>query len=153
MIEVARMLAHDPVPNVAVRYVAFGAEEPGLLGSVEYVRRLSREDRARLRIAMSIDMMAVGDRPVFGGSQPWVSEAMARAESQGYRPVEATGYLRRMSDHASFIEAGLPGMMFHWMDDPYYHTALDIPENVQWQSLDLMGAIAIELIKVAARPN
>lgn len=150
MVEVARELAWSPVPNVAVRYVAFGAEEIGLLGSEAYARQLSREDRARLRVMISIDMMAVGEQPAFGGSEPWLSEALARAASQGYEPLNLSGFLRRLSDHASFLDAGLPAMMFHWVEDPYYHTRFDVSENVQPWSMDLMGAIAIELVRVAA---
>jgi hypothetical protein len=150
MIELARELAHSPVPNVAVRYVAFGAEEIGLLGSKDYVGRLSGDDRRRFRVAISIDMMAVGDHPAFGGSEPWVSDAMARAASQGYQPQNMSVSLSRLSDHASFIDAGLPAIMFHWVDDPFYHTNLDISPNVQPWSLDLMGGIAIELVRLAA---
>ncbi len=150
-VEIARQLATFPEPGVAVRFVAFGAEEIGLLGSKEFVSRLSRADRVRLKVAMSIDMMAVGAQPAFGGSDPWVSEALARAASQGWQPEELSTYLRRMSDHASFLDAGLPAIMFHWVDDPYYHTALDISTNVQPYSMDLMGAIAIGLVRVAAQ--
>ena len=150
-LEVARQLATSPVPGVAVRYVAFGAEEIGLLGSQNYVSRMTASDRARTKVAMSIDMMAVGAQPAFGGSDPWLSEALARAASQGWQPQELSTYLRRMSDHASFLDAGIPAIMFHWVDDPYYHTALDISANVQPYSMELMGAIAIELVRVAAR--
>lgn len=151
MLEVARELGRRPVPNVAVRYVAFGAEEIGLLGSAHYVGSLTESDRRRLRVAMSIDMMAVGDNPAFGGSEPWVIEAMARAASQGYEPLNLSDSLRRISDHASFLDAGLPAILFHWVDDPFYHTAFDVADNVQFEPLELMGAIAIELIRVAAR--
>ena len=150
-LEVARQLAASPVPGVAVRHVAFGAEEIGLLGSQNYVSRMTASDRARTKVAMSIDMMAVGAQPAFGGSDPWLSEALARAASQGWQPQELSTYLRRMSDHASFLDAGIPAIMFHWVDDPYYHTALDISANVQPYSMELMGAIAIELVRVAAR--
>ena len=150
-LEIARQLALFPEPGVAIRYVAFGAEEIGLLGSKDYVSKLSRADRARLRVAISIDMMAVGAQPAFGGSDPWLSEALARAASQGWQPQELSVMLRRMSDHASFLDAGLPAIMFHWVDDPYYHTALDVSGNVQPYSLELMGAIAIGLVRVAAR--
>jgi aminopeptidase YwaD len=151
MIEVARQLVASPVPNVAVRYVAFGAEEIGLLGSADYARKLTSDDRRRLKVMLSIDMMSVGDQPAFGGSEPWLSEAMARAASQGYRPVDASNALQRMSDHASFIDLGVPALMFHWVDDPFYHTAFDVSDNVQPAAMDLMGAIAIELLRVAAR--
>ena len=150
-VEVARQLAAFPERGVAVRYVAFGAEEIGLLGSKEFVSRLSPADRRRLKLAISIDMMAVGAQPAFGGSEPWLSEALARAASQGWQPEALSTYLRRMSDHASFLDVGLPAIMFHWVDDPYYHTALDISANVQPYSMELMGAIAIGLVHVAAQ--
>lgn len=150
-VEVARQLAAFPIPGVEVRYVAFGGEEIGLLGSKEYVSRMTRADRTRTRVMMSIDMMAVGAQPAFGGSDPWLSEALARAASQGWRPEQLSTYLRRMSDHASFLDAGMPAIMFHWVDDPFYHTALDVSGNVQPFSMELMGAIAIELVRVAAR--
>ena len=150
-LEIARELAWRPEPGVAVRYVAFGAEEVGLHGSAAYARSLSPGERARLRVMISIDMMAVGEQPAFGGSDPWLLEAMARAESQGYRPVNLSPALRRLSDHASFLDAGLPAILFHWVEDSHYHTALDVSDNVQVESLELMGAIAIELVRVAAR--
>jgi hypothetical protein len=150
-VEVARELMQNPVPGVAVRFVAFGAEEIGLLGSADYVRNLSAEDRQRTRVMMSLDMLAVGERPAFGGAEPYLSEALARAASQGYRPAELSNYLRRMSDHASFLDAEIPAIMFHWVDDPNYHTRFDVSEYVQPWSLELMGAIAIELVRVAAR--
>jgi Zn-dependent M28 family amino/carboxypeptidase len=150
ILEVARELAADPVPGVAVRYIAFGAEEIGLLGSKAYVNSMSENDRRRTALMMSIDMMAVGDQPAFGGTPEWVFQALARAESQGFRPINQSDRLRRMSDHASFIDAGMPGIMFHWLDDPFYHTALDISANVRPDAMDLMGAIAIDLVRVAA---
>ncbi len=149
-LEVARELAANAVPGVAVRYLAFGAEEIGLLGSKAYVASLSESERRRVALMMSIDMMAVGDQPAFGGSPDWVFQAMARADSQGYRPVNLSDTLRRMSDHASFLDAGMPAIMFHWVDDPFYHTALDVVANVRPEAMDLMGAIAIELVRVAA---
>ncbi len=150
ILEVARELAAHPVSGVAVRYIAFGAEEPGLLGSKAYVNSMSESERRRTVLMMSIDMMAVGDQPAFGGTPEWVFEALARAESQGFRPINQSDRLRRMSDHASFIDAGMPAMMFHWVDDPFYHTALDVSANVRPDAMDLMGAIAIELVRVAA---
>ncbi len=150
-VEIARQLAAFPIPGVEVRYVAFGAEEIGLLGSKEYASRMTRADRARTKVMMSIDMMAVGAQPAFGGSDPWLSEALARAASQGWQPEELSTYLRRMSDHASFLDAGIPAIMFYWVDDPFYHTALDVSGNVQPYSMELMGAVAIELVRVAAR--
>jgi hypothetical protein len=44
----------------------------------------------------------------------------------------------------------MPALMFHWVDDPFYHTALDIPANVQPFAIDLMGSIVVDLVRFAA---
>jgi Zn-dependent M28 family amino/carboxypeptidase len=150
VVEVARELSWDPVSGVAVRYVAFGAEEIGLLGSAAYVRNLSATDRSRIKVVLNLDMLAVGDEPQFAGSEPWLSEAMARAASQGYAPRDATAELRNLSDHQSFINAGIPALLFHEEVDDAYHTARDVAARVQPDSMNLMGAIAIGLIRLAA---
>ncbi len=149
-VEVARQLSWFPVPNVNVRYVAFGAEEIGLLGSAAYVRTLSASDRSRVRLAMSLDMLAVGEEPEFAGTEPWVRAAMAFAASQGYSPRDATAEHRGLSDHQSFLDAGIPAVLFHASPDPAYHTARDVIERIQPIFLDLMGNIAINLIRIAS---
>ena len=99
---------------------------------------------------MSLDMLAVGDQPQFAGVDPWLSEAMARAASQGYSPRDATAELRGLSDHQSFADAGIPTLLLHAEEDNAYHTARDVIERVQPEYMDLMGNIAIGLIRVAS---
>lgn len=149
-LEIARQLASDPVPGVAVRYAAFGAEEVGLFGGKRMADTLSAADRARLKVVVSIDMMSVGEQPAFHGSDPWVSHALARAASQGWQPVLLPSQYGRLSDHGPFLEQGLPAMMFYWTEDYCWHLACDVVDRVQPAAIDLMGAIAIELIKIAA---
>ncbi|MSQ24044.1 MAG: Zn-dependent exopeptidase M28 [Chloroflexi bacterium] len=150
VIELARQLAADPVPRVAVRYVTFGAEELGLLGSEHFVRELTSPDRARFQLMISLDMLSVGEQPAFQGSEPWVSHAVARAWSQGWDPVRLPPRFGRLSDHGPFLEAGLPGIFFYWTDDPCWHLACDVATRVQPGPMELMGAIALELIRIAA---
>jgi Zn-dependent M28 family amino/carboxypeptidase len=150
VLEVARELSARPIDRVAIWYVAFGAEELGLFGSRNLVDTLSSRDRGRLRLMVSIDMMAVGEQPAFHGSDPWVSEAMARAWSQGYEPVRLPASFRRLSDHGPFLEAGLPAIMFHWVEDFCWHQSCDVAERVQYEALELMGAIAIDLVRLVA---
>ncbi|MBI4213458.1 MAG: M20/M25/M40 family metallo-hydrolase [Chloroflexi bacterium] len=152
VIELARLLAADPIPGVAVRYVAFGAEELGLLGSQHLVDNLSLLDRARLRLMISMDMLSVGEQPAFHGSEPWLSHALARAWSQGWEPVVMPPNFARMSDHGPFLQAGLPGIFFYWTDDPCWHLACDVSSRVNPQAIELMDAIAAELIRIAAEP-
>jgi hypothetical protein len=150
MIEVARDLAVAPAPGLAIRYIAFGAEEIGLLGSKDYVAKLSDADRARVKLFINLDMLAVGDEPQFAGTEEWVFEAMARAASAGYSPRDISRGARGMSDHQSFLDAGIPAIMFHAEEDNAYHTERDVIERLQRDLLDLMGHIAVGLIRVVS---
>ncbi|HEY3116995.1 MAG TPA: M28 family peptidase [Chloroflexota bacterium] len=150
VLEVARELSVHPVSGVAVRYVAFGAEEVGLFGSRVYATGLSDADRNRLQVAMSLDMLAVGDQPAFDGNEPWVTSALALAHSQGYDPVRLPASYHHQSDHGPFMDAELPAIMFHWLDDPCWHEPCDVADRVQPEAMDLMGSIAIELVRIAA---
>ncbi|HZT08039.1 MAG TPA: M28 family peptidase [Chloroflexota bacterium] len=150
MVEVARALSGDPPGSVAVRFVAFGAEEIGLKGSAAYVRSLSIRDRHRIALAISLDMLAVGDEAQFAGSDPWRDAAIAMAVDRGYDARDATDELRGLSDHQSFLDADIPAVLFHAESDPAYHTARDVIERVQPDYMGLMGDIAIALIRSAA---
>ncbi|OGG44918.1 MAG: hypothetical protein A3F84_11200 [Candidatus Handelsmanbacteria bacterium RIFCSPLOWO2_12_FULL_64_10] len=150
VIELARVLAVDPIPGVVVRFVGFGAEEIGLLGSQHMVDTLSPADRSRLQVAISMDMLSYGEEPAFHGSDPWLSHALARAQSQGWDPVIMPPSYARMSDHGPFLAAGLPGIFFYWTEDPCWHLACDVSSRVNPEAIELMDAIAIELIRIAA---
>src|SRR5207249_1065249 len=139
-----------PIPGVAVRYVAFGAEEVGLFGSRFYATKMSAADRNRLQVAMVLDMLAVGDQPAFDGNDPWVGDALDLAQSQGYDPVRLPASFHHMSDHGPFMDAELPAIMFHWLDDPCWHQPCDVADRVQPEAMELMGSIAIDLVHVAA---
>ncbi len=50
------------------------------------------------------------------------------------------------SDHASFIQAGVPAVFIHRQEDPNYHTPEDKAQSVNPQSLETAGKIAVELV-------
>jgi aminopeptidase YwaD len=149
LLELARVLAADPqaAPGLDVVFVAFDAEEMGLLGSAQYVASLPPEDRARGRAMLNFDMVGVGDALRVGGDPTLVriaSEvARGRGESLGPLPEE----LGRASDHASFVAAGIPGVFFHVTDDPNYHTAGDVVAHVSPDRLQQMGDIGVGVLR------
>jgi hypothetical protein len=73
---------------------------------------------------------------------------MARSEAAGMHSVDGTSLQRGLSDHQSFIDAGMPAILFHAEPDNAYHTDRDVIERVQVDYLDLMGGIALSLIRL-----
>ncbi|MFI6295868.1 M28 family peptidase [Nonomuraea sp. NPDC050790] len=57
ILETALQLAHIPVKN-KVRFAFWTSEEIGLLGSDQYVERLSAAERKRIRVYLNFDMVA-----------------------------------------------------------------------------------------------
>ncbi|MDP2937612.1 MAG: M28 family metallopeptidase [Dehalococcoidia bacterium] len=126
VLELARLARPGPL---TMRFIAFSAEELGLLGSLHYVSSLTQAERQQIVAMVSLDMVGVGDKMRFGGSQQLVQTALAIASSQGIPAQALEGLSAGSSDHVSFISAGIPAVLFHYTVgndlDPNYHTAQD----------------------------
>jgi aminopeptidase YwaD len=149
LLELARALAADPAaaPGLNVVFVAFGAEELGLLGSAHYVRGLTPEARDGTRAMLNFDMVGVGDALRVGGDAALIDLADGVARERGQTLGRLPASLGRASDHASFIAAGIPGIFFHVTDDPNYHSAGDTAVHVSPRRLQQMGEIGAALLR------
>jgi hypothetical protein len=109
-------------PRNKVRFIWFGAEESGLLGSEHYVASLPADERAKIAAMLNFDMVGspnfvrfvydgdLSDSPPPGGA-PAGSDQIERLfldyfNSQGL-PTEPTPFDGR-SDYGPFIAAGIP---------------------------------------------
>jgi carboxypeptidase Q len=148
VLEAARGIAalHRP-PRRTVRFVLFGGEEQGLLGSAAYVR----EHKAELQ---NIDAVLVAD----SGSEPakgWY--LMGREDEKGFvaalKPLlgglgaddvaSGTDYLFQ-SDHAPFEMNGVPSLVLWTATDKYealHHKASDTFDSVVQKDLSLDAAV------------
>ncbi len=129
VLELARQ-ARDRQDPFNIRFMAFGAEELGLLGSQHYVRTLPEAERQAMRAMLNFDMVGVGDRFRIGGDEPLASQARAAAGSAGITAIDFPQG-RGGSDHAPFSAAGIPALFFHVTDDPDYHLPTDVPGNLR----------------------
>ncbi|GAA0980878.1 M28 family metallopeptidase [Acrocarpospora macrocephala] len=109
-------------PDRAVRFVWWGAEELGLLGSKHYVGSLPQQERENIGLYLNLDMIAspnsiygifdgddsdrVGEGPGPRGSDDIERTFQAFYDSRGlpHTGVDFTG----RSDYGPFIEAGIP---------------------------------------------
>ncbi|MDA7951897.1 MAG: M20/M25/M40 family metallo-hydrolase [Pirellulaceae bacterium] len=122
-IEAARILAAvGAKPRRTIRFCLWTGEEQGLLGSRAYVESLSDEERAKISVCFVDD----GGTNYQGAitcleSQREIFEEATAAVTQSFpdMPVKiiAVDKIPRggASDHASFIEVGIPG--FFWRED------------------------------------
>jgi len=116
-----RLGAAAPVTN-AVRFIWFGAEEEGLIGSQQYVQGLSADRRRDIALMLNSDMIASPNAGYFvydgDGSDQGNTEAAAagsqtierllvdRLASMGV-PAQGTPF-NGDSDYGPFVEAAIP---------------------------------------------
>jgi aminopeptidase YwaD len=129
-----------------LRFALWGAEELGLYGSRYYVQNLSDAERHALLANINLDMVGVGQAWRFGGTDELVQVALGAANDLGQRALPLRGPLTSASDHASFLDAGIPAVFLYRVDDPNYHTAGDIAELVDAEALGQAGTIAEKVL-------
>ena len=148
VLELAHELAQrSPAQRpLTLRFALFGAEELGLYGSRYYVQNLSAGDRQRLLADINLDMVGVGDAWRFGGTENLVQFALGAANDLGQRALPLRGPLAGASDHASFLDAGIPAVFLYRVEDLNYHTAGDIASLVDPDALTQAGTIALRVV-------
>ncbi len=136
MLEAARVLK-DYNLAANIKFMAFGAEEVGLVGSYEYVESLSKQDLKKIAAMINLDMVGVGDQLAIykesEGAKPFVADLVEKYLEQ-FGIDHLTG-VNTQSDHVPFAEYGLSSVYLNYETDPYYHTVSDTidkinPENI-----------------------
>ncbi len=147
VIEIARVLAADGEFD-DVCFALFGAEEIGLVGSAYYVGQLTPGAKDALEAMLNFDMLAVGDTWPLVGSREIIDVATREAGSLGLTYSTAEALPENLgSDHANFIRAGIPSMLFNCFCDRNYHTAQDRFEFVEQERLSEAGALGLAIIR------
>lgn len=161
-LELARILQPFPTDK-EVRFVFFGAEEIGLVGSQQYVSGLSAQDVENSLAAFNMDMVGTGwDQAtalyvnVMDGSPNTVWQAAeAAGERLGNDSLKL--YERGAPDHVSFYEAGIDAANFILRDpetaslEPWYHTPLDTIDKISQERIqtngELIGAAVYDTVR------
>jgi hypothetical protein len=150
-IEIARALqAHSGLNDLQI--VLFGGEEQGLLGSKHYVASLSAEQRAAVRAVIHMDMIGR-----LNTSQPAVlleGAAVSRQVIDGLAGAAArytsltveTSLNSANSDHVSFINKGIPGVLTIEGADSTNHEIHSARDTLELINFDL----AVEILRMNA---
>jgi Zn-dependent M28 family amino/carboxypeptidase len=134
VLELARVVAANDAQG-ANCFVLFGAEEFGLFGSKEFVRQLNDTQRNTLRAMLNIDVVGLDADLLLIGSDDMTDTARIAGEAIGIEARRGEVPNGAGSDHASFIEAGIPAVFFYRSDD-LIHTAQDSIDRIDPRSLE-----------------
>lgn len=121
ILEAAKQIHKLPKVNNKVRFIFFGAEEEGLLGSAHYVDSLSQAERDKIALMLDFDMLGSpnfvrfvydGDDSLGIGSNPPPGSGAIEKTFNDYfagrnLPTEPTAFDGR-SDYGPFIAVGIP---------------------------------------------
>ncbi|MEZ6188639.1 MAG: M20/M25/M40 family metallo-hydrolase [Planctomycetota bacterium] len=145
----AQAFAQAP-PQHEVWFVAFGAEEKGLLGSQHLVESLGAELH-RVRGVINLDMIGnLRDKPlVVGGAGtspawPHLLQAAADVAQVAIQP-QADG--QGPSDHASFYRKGVPVLFLFTGNHERYHKPTDDTETVDLIGVERAARVAYVLAR------
>jgi hypothetical protein len=158
MLEIARALAAGPRPRRTVLFVAFGAEELGLLGSAHLVKAPPVACPVeRMQLMVNLDMVGrlrAGKVYVEGadsarGLREVVKSAAAAPPAlplqlafggDGYGP----------SDHTSFYARGVPVVFFFTGAHADYHRPTDTADKIDADGLAAVATLALRTARAAA---
>jgi Zn-dependent M28 family amino/carboxypeptidase len=160
LLALAPLLAQSPPPlGVDLLFVDGEDYGPGvedmLLGARRYAGELP--DEGRPVYGLLLDMVGDADPsfPVEGISAQHANAVVQKvwraAERLGFREYFPTAVGENLTDdHVPLIEAGLPTANIidftYGPGNAYWHTPLDVPENVSATTLGMVGQVVTELI-------
>ena len=142
MLEIARVMAALGPHERTVRFVAFGAEELGIQGSIAYGLRHLADIRRLCRLMINIDIVGTTHGALsLSAVTPEVRDRVRRLiEETKYE--QRTGYEAALvefpalgTDSTPFIVLGVPTLSSGKFPYIYYHTEFDTIDKVDWSDL------------------
>lgn len=156
VLELARCFAErGPLGNLRLVFILFGGEEKLVdgtdlhhFGSRYYVARLTVEEKARLRGAVIVDMVGVGNqlyaRTMGIGPMDLCNSLSAYAARSG----TSLPYLQSgsYSDHEPFEKAGIPAAWLEMKNDPWHPTPRDSYDKIAPRHIENIGHLLQDFI-------
>lgn len=147
LLELARVMGSQPQPEHTLIFIAFDAEEMGLLGSRAYVDDLSAEQVSKMRAMLNFDMLGGGGGPlILMGNGDVALLARSSAQQLSIDAQNAQMPANAGSDHESFARRGVDTVFF-MRDYNLLHTPEDTIDQIKLQYLDEAGRVGERLIK------
>ena len=149
LLEIATSLSEQKISlPYDVRFIAFGAEEIGLLGSTAYVNSLSRDEINSVIAMLNYDMVGVGESfEILTVEQFDMGQLLGSIKNvlgqMGYTPIISN---TERSDHTPFSYAGIQAVDIQMSPSGYYHTDMDTIDTIQPEVLIEMCELGTKLL-------
>ena len=158
LVALARAFASGPRPARTLVFVAFTAEEVGLIGSSHYVES---HEPGEIVAMLNLDMVGrLGDGGVsaFGAdTAPAFEDLVRRAAVRRGLAVSFVDGSHGPSDHSSFHAAEIPALFFTTGAHEAYHTPDDRAESLRSDGaarvFGLTADVALALAEAQERPH
>ena len=151
LVTIARKLADKSYP-FTVRFIGFGSEELGLLGSRFYVDSLGSEERDSTVLMLNFDALAADGTFAVLGEFDLTAKAVEYGREIGIDIERRFTLSGGSSDHASFQDAGIPVVVFFDDDFSRIHTSDDRLALVPAQQMGDAAVLALFLVDSLAAP-
>ena len=151
LLTVARHAAERSYP-FALRFIAFGSEEEGLIGSREYVDALSAPETRNIVAMLNFDALGTGDVAAMIATA-WLGEmVLVLGDEIGVtvRLDPDLGLDGGSSDFAPFEAAGVPFVFFFADDFSRIHTVEDTLEHVDPMRIGEATALGLATLDALA---
>ena len=149
ILELAKVLSDQKIAlPYDVEFIAFGAEEIGLIGSKFHVENMSIEERDKVIAMLNFDMVGIGDIFDIGYAEGFPAPNLIKMTRETLKEI---GYLPTMSansrsDHAPFAQAGMDAIYLQVGPTDNYHTDQDTVDMIQPELLVDVCVLAAKLI-------
>jgi len=158
LIELAKVFSDEPAPERSIVFVAFTAEEAGLLGSRYYTEHPQPVSLDGINAVVNMDTigrLAGQDISVFGASSAseWVHIFRGIGFTAGIGSKSITGDFAS-SDHKSFIDKGVPGVQISSGANLDYHRPTDTVDKIDGPGMVKAATFVKETVAyLAQRPE
>jgi len=145
VIELARILAKRET-KYALVFIAFDAEEYGLIGSRYYADHLADSDKGKIAAMLNFDMLAGGKGALGLGGDGSIAQTMRQAakdlgiDARDFKLGNNAG-----SDHQSFTRIGIDSVFFS-RDYDLLHTPQDSLDQIHADWLGEAGRVALQAL-------
>ena len=147
-LEVARVMA-PLAKDLDLCFVAFDADEEGLFGSAHFAEIMRPSERDALRAFINLDTVGVGTAWLAIGTPSLTRIMQAAGQANGVTIEVGDLPPNASSDHASFLQKGLPAVFLYRADDNLIHTPQDVIERVPPETLEQAARLVIGFIQRA----
>lgn len=150
LLYLAQQLSLNPTPNFNYVFIAFGAEEAGLVGSRFFVEH-PLFDLKKIKFLLNTDIMGSGEEGITA-----VNATLFKTEFERLTQINQKGnYLAQVkargpaanSDHYFFTEKGVPAFFVYTMGpNKHYHDIEDKAEALSYAAFEPLAKLLFEFI-------